>query len=89
VISKQLVSHIYAQQLDEATIPIGSDWKTEHSNMVFDEGSLIAVTENSMEVKRQIHLSQNPEPTSVKTVANRMSSRQRRIPVTRNEDFLC
>lgn len=43
--SKQRVSHIYARQLEEATI-------------------------------------------SIKTVANRMSSRQTSIPVTRNEDFL-
>jgi hypothetical protein len=56
--------------------------------MVFDEGSPIAVTESSMEVESLIHLSQNPEPTSVKTVVNRMSSRQRRIPITRNEDIL-
>jgi tetrahydromethanopterin S-methyltransferase subunit F len=56
--------------------------------MVFDEGSLIAVTESSIEVKSLIHLSQNPETTSVKTVVNRISSRQRIIPLTRNEDFL-
>jgi hypothetical protein len=87
VISKQLVSHIYARQLEEATITIGLGWKIEPSNMVFDEGSLTAVTARSMEVESLIHLSQNPEPTSTKTVANRMPNRQRRIPVTRNEDF--
>jgi hypothetical protein len=36
VISKQLVSHIYARQLEKATIPIGLGWKIEPSNMVFD-----------------------------------------------------
>jgi hypothetical protein len=57
VISKQLVSHIYAQQLEEATIPIGLCWKIGPSSMVFDEGSPVAVTEGSMKVKSLIHLS--------------------------------
>jgi hypothetical protein len=52
--------------------------------MVFDKGSPVAITESSMEIKSLIHLSQNSKPISVKTAANRMSSRQR-IPVTRNE----
>jgi hypothetical protein len=69
VISKQLVYHIYAWQLEEHTIPTGLGLKIELSNMVSDTCSLIAVTESSMEVKSLIHLSQNPEPTSVKTVA--------------------
>jgi hypothetical protein len=86
VISKQLVSHIYTWLLEEATIPTDLVWKSEPSNMVSDEGSPVAVTESSMEVKGLIHLSQDPEQVSVKTVPNRMSSIQR-IPVTRNEDF--
>jgi Trk K+ transport system NAD-binding subunit len=56
--------------------------------MVLGESS-IAVTESSMEVVSPIklNLSQNPEQTSTKTIANRISSRQRRT-VMRNEDFL-
>jgi hypothetical protein len=33
------------------------------------------------------HCPQNVEPTSTKIVANRISNRQRRVPVTKN-DFL-
>jgi hypothetical protein len=92
VISKQLVSHIYARLLEDATVLIGLGWKIEPCNMVLDEGSPIAVTESSMEVispikLNLIHLSHNPEPTSARTVANRMSSRQKIASVTRNEDF--
>jgi hypothetical protein len=36
VISKQLVSHIYAWHLEEATIPVGLGWKAEPSNVGFD-----------------------------------------------------
>jgi hypothetical protein len=93
VIPKQLVSHIYAWLLEEATIPVGLGWKIEPSNIVLDEGSPTAVTDSSMEVispikLNVIHLLQNSEPASTKTVANRMFSRKRRIPVGRNENFL-
>jgi hypothetical protein len=60
--------------------------------MALDEGSPTAATESGKEVispitLNLIHLSQNPEPTPTKTVENRMSIKQRRTPVTRNEDF--
>jgi hypothetical protein len=59
--------------------------------MILDKGSPNAITESSMEAispikLNLIHLSQNPEPASTKTVATRMYSRER-TPVTRNEDF--
>jgi hypothetical protein len=61
--------------------------------MVLDEGSPTAATESSIEVispikLNLIHISQNPEPTSINIVENIMFTRQRRTPVTRNEDFL-
>jgi hypothetical protein len=34
------------------------------------------------------HLPRNVEPTSTKIVVNRISNRQRKVPVTRNDDFL-
>jgi hypothetical protein len=88
VTSKQLVSHINAWLVEEATIPIGFGWETEPSNMALDEGSPTAATESSSPIKLNLtHLSQNPEPNSTTIVGNRMSTRQR-TRVTRNEDSL-
>jgi hypothetical protein len=93
VISKQLVSHIYAWLLEKVTIPIGTGWKTETSNRVLDEGPSIAATESSMEIISPVklnltHTSQNRDPISPKRVSSRLSSRQRRLPITRSDDFL-
>jgi hypothetical protein len=92
MISKQLVSHIYTLLQGKATISICLESKTELSNTVLDEGTLITVTESTAEgvsPTKSIseHPSQNVELTSTKIVANRISNRQRRVPVTRNDDF--
>jgi hypothetical protein len=86
------VCHIHDSGFKEASTPIGLGWKNEPCNQVLEAISFPVVMESCIEVISSAilnlnHSCQNPFPAPIKSVANRLYSRLRRTPVTRNKYF--
>jgi hypothetical protein len=91
--AKQLVCQVYDKLFKEIQIPISLGWKNDPPNQDLVGNSSSEEIRSCLDVLSPTNLncdypSHNTVLTLANPVTNRIFNRVRRVPVTRNKDFL-